>query len=398
MRRDAVQPAPARAAVPSRALWQLGTLRWLTLLAFNLTYVAVPALLFERTRSAALVGFAMVVEGLLRALLAAWAGQLFQRVGAQHGMRIAVTLRLAALALLAGSLVWFSVLLVALASTLFYCGHFFATLEQELRCARLGDAAVSGQTAYRIAEAVAPPLSFALALASGHIGNEYGVLLGACAGIVLLHGALFAAWCGAEPDDVGTRSEPAPLADAARFLVGDRPLALGLAASVIGFGLYGWAALATPFALTGRVLFAIPLDGVAGVALFKTLAAVVGVAAALASRRLLMREGGHRPIVLATLAAPLLFAAALTTASDALAVALLAAVCAVLLGLFSWQRRLRQTRTPALLFPALTSLALAIECLGVSLAGLALMGQAPWTLGIGCALVLALLLAPAWRR
>ena len=89
-----------------------------------------------------------------------------------------------------------------------------------------------------------------------------------------------------------------------------------------------------------------------------------------------MSEGGHRPIVLANVAAPLLFAAALTTRSDALAVALLAAVCAVLLGLFSWQRRLRQTRTPAALFPALTSLGLAVECLGVSLAGLALLAQA----------------------
>jgi len=376
-------------------LWRIGALRWLTLLAFNLTYVAVPTLLFERTRSATLVGLAMFVEGVLRAGLAAWAGQMFQRIGAHRGMAIAVLLRLVALAALAASLAWFSVLLVAAASTLFYCGHFFSTLEQELRCARLGDAAVAGQTAYRIAEAVAPPLSFALALASGRFGNEYDVLLAVCAVVVALHGLLFFAWFGDERRAGAAVAARAPLAEAARFLAGDRPLAFGLAASVIGFGLFGWAVLATPFVLTGRVLLDITLDSVAGVALFKTLAAVVGVAGALAWGRLLTHAGGHRVIVWAVLAAPLLFATALTTSSDVLAVALLAGVCAVLLGLFSWQRRLRQTRTPVALFPALTSLCLAIECLGVSLAGIALMLRAPWVLGIGCAVVLAALLLPS---
>lgn len=376
-------------------LWRIGAARWLTLLAFNLTYVVVPALLFERSRSAALVGLAMVGEGVLRAVLAAWAGQWFQRIGARRGMLIAVTLRLAALAALAASLVWFSVPLVAAASTLFYCGHFFSTLEQELRCARLGDAAVAGQTAYRIAEAVAPPLSFAFALIAGRIGNEYGVLLTTCAAVVAVHGLLYLVWFGAEPDDAGAGRPRAPFADAARFLLRDRPLGIGLLASVIGFGLFGWAALATPFALAGRALFDIPLDGVVGVALFKTLAAIVGVAGALAWGWLLQREGGYRVIVWANIAAPLLFATALTTHSDRLAVALLAAVCAVLLGLFSWQRRLRQTRTPAPLFPTLTSLCLAVECLGVSLAGLALLAQAPWTLGVACAAALAVLLLPA---
>ena len=104
----------------------------------------------------------------------------------------------------------------------------------------------------------------------------------------------------------------------------------------------GWAVLATPFALTGRSLAGLALDSAAGIALFKLVAALVGVGGALLAARWLARPAGEWLVIAAAVAAPLVFALGLSAASDLLAVALLALVAAMVLGLFTWQRRLRQ--------------------------------------------------------
>jgi hypothetical protein len=376
-------------------LCTLGVLRWLTLLSFNLAYVVVPLLLFERTRSLWMVGMAMFAEGLLRAVLALWVGARARRLAPRRGIWASCVLRLAALALLAASVAHFSVVVVALASTLFFIGHFFATLEQELRSATFGARAVTAQTVHRIAEVVAPPAAFAIALGAKSLHDEYAVLLGAAAIAVVAHGAGFLAWFGSEP----LPDAPAPgLVAAWRRLAADRTLLRGLAASVVGFTFFGWAVLATPFALTGRSLAGLPLDGAAGIALFKTVAALVGIGGALLFGRWLVRPGGERAVIVAAVAAPLVFALGLSVRSDLAAVVLLALVCAMVLGLFTWQRRLRQVRSTAEHFHGLTTWCMAIECLHVSFIGLALIAASPWTLAVlGSAALLVLLWAPMVR-
>jgi hypothetical protein len=375
-------------------LCQLGVLRWLTLLSFNLAYVVVPLLLFERTRSLFIVGVAMFAEGLLRATLALWVGAWARRLRARRGMVIACVLRLAALALLAVSVARFSVVLVALASTLFYVGHFFATLEQELRSATLGARAVAAQTVHRIAEVLAPPVAFAVAIAARTLEHDYAVLLATGTLAVFAHGAGFFAWF----TDVPAPAKVAPgLAASWRHLRAAPALARGLVASIVGFTFYGWALLATPFALTGRRLLGLALDSAPGIALFKTVAAIVGVGGAVLFGRWLRTPGGERGVVAAAAIAPLAFALALTIADDAAAVMLLALVCAMLLGLFTWQRRLRQVLTPSQHFHGVTAWCMAIECVHVSLIGLALIAQRPWVFGIVGSAALVLLLVPTGR-
>jgi hypothetical protein len=377
-------------------LCRLGALRWVTLLSFNLAYVVVPLLLFERTRSLWVVGVAMIGEGVLRAVLALGVGAGFRSVGARAGMAAAVALRLSALALLAVAVAHFSVVVVALASTLFYVGHFFATLEQELRAATLGRLAVAAQTSYRVAEVLAPPVAFGLALAGRSLGQEYAVLLWAAAAAVVLHGAGFFLWFGGE----ARRRRPPPslaaLGASWRYLASRPTIVRGLAASVVGFAFFGWAVLATPFALTGRHLAGLALDSAAGIALFKAIAALFGVAGALVSGRWTSHRGGVRAIAWLTVAAPFVFALGLTAHSDWIAVALLSAVCAMLLGLFTWQRRLRQLAAAPEHFQGVTAWCMAIECLHISLVGVALIVNAPWLLAVTGSALLLWLLQP-WK-
>jgi hypothetical protein len=370
-------------------------LRWLTLLSFNAAYVVVPLLLFERTRSLAVVGLAMFGEGLLRAALALGVGVWARRLGARRGNLIAAALRLAALAMLALAVVRFSVVLVALASTVFYIGHFFATLEQELRAASFGARAVAAQTVHRVAEVLAPPAAFAIALAAQALHQDYALLLGAAALGVLAQGAGFFAWFGHEPPRPGVAPS---LAASWRHLRGSPVLLRGLAASIVGFTFYGWAVLATPFALTGRSLAGLALDSAAGIALFKTVAAVVGVGGALLFARWLGRPGGERGVIAAAAAAPLAFALGLNVASDLLAVVLLSLVCAMVLGLFTWQRRLRQVVSAPEQFHGVTTWCMALECLHVSLIGLALIADRPWMLGVLGAVATLILLLPRASR
>jgi len=306
-------------------------------------------------------------------------------------------LRLVALVMLMAMLLqpaWYAVAGVAAASTLYYLGHFVATLEQELRCARLGASSGAGQTAYRIAEVVAPPLAFALVLAAGRWQDDLPAVVATAMGAVVLHGLMCLRWWRADPAPVPLPTGGPGLRAACAHLRSDRALMRGLLASTLALGVFGWALLATPFALQGRMLLGLALDSAAGTALFKTVAAVVGVAGAMAWGRVLRTDGGAAWVVAGVTGSPLLFAAALTTHSDASAVLLMAVVCAILLGLFSWQRRLRQLRTPPALFPAVTVVCLSIECLGLSLAGLALLARQPWVLGVMAGGTLAALLLP----
>lgn len=380
----------------SAVLWRVGLLRWLTLLSFNLTYVVVPLLLFERTRSIALVGAAMIGEGLLRAVLALGVGAGFRSIGADRGLLAACLLRFAGLVLLAYSVTHFSVVLVALASTLFYIGHFFATLEQELRVATLGRRAVAAQTIHRVAEVLAPPVAFALALAGSTLDREYPVLLLAAALAVMAHGLGFFAWFGGERRARRPAASLRALSAAWTYL-GSRPtIVRGLVASIVGFTFFGWAVLATPFALQGRSLGGLALDSAAGIALFKTLAALFGVAGAVLSGRWLTHRRGVRVIAAITVLAPLVFALGLTVRSDLLAVALLSVVCAMLLGLFTWQRRLRQLAAAPEHFQGVTAWCMALECLHISVIGIALIVDSPWALGIAGSAALLLLLQP-WK-
>jgi len=212
---------------------------------------------------------------------------------------------------------------------------------------------------------------------------------------VLAHGLGFFAWFS---DDQPRMAQPPGLAAAWHHLWASPALARGLLASVVGFTFYGWAVLATPFALAGRSLGGIALDSAAGIALFKTVAAFVGIAGALQFGRWVSRPGRQSGVVVAAVAAPMVFALGLTVSSDGLAVALLSIVCALVLGLFTWQRRLRQVLAAPEQFAGVTCWCLSIECLHISLIGLALVVNSPWVLGVAGSLALAGLLRGSMRR
>lgn len=370
------------------ALTRLVWLRWFTMLGYSLSYVVVPALVFERTRSAALAGAALLAEGAIRALLAVLAGPAYSRLGSRGALLTAEVLRTAGLALLAFSLVKFWMPVVVVASLLYQFGFSLLQLKQELRCAQLGDQTSRCQFRFRLTELGVVPFVLLVAVAGRWAGAPYGSLL-AVAFIATL-AQLTLGWLWLPVGGSRPAAEPVRLGQAASYLGASRKMVASIGATVLGFAFFAWALSATPFVVQGRELFGFALESPSGSALFKCLAAFVGMVATLSLPRLGGQATLGRLTAIGAMCIPSLFLAGLHVASAGLAVLFLSLGCALHMCLVSWQRAWRQQLVPVEHRRGFTTLYLSLEVLGVSVAGLILLSGQPT---IVCALATLLFVA-----
>lgn len=377
------------------SLGRLIGLRWLTMLGYSTCYVVIPALIFERTRSAAFAGAALVVEGMIRAALALLAGPVHGRLGSRGALGTAEVLRLVAITLLACSLLRFSLVLVVLASLLYQFGFSLLVLEQELRCAQLGDRIAQGQVRFRRAELGVVPLVLLAAVGGQRMAAPYWTLLAVAAGASVAQLAL--AWHWLPRSSVQQPAQPMRMGPTLRYLQSSPLTMASMAASVISFAFYGWAVFAAPFLVQGRELFAVPLDSPGGTALFKSLLALSGLASLLVWARLLQHSSSARVVTAVSVALPLLFWLGLKVPATALAVVFISLGCIAHFGLISWQRARRQHTVPQEYRQGLTALYLSFETLGVSLTGVILLSDRPATACAIAAVTLILLLVPSLR-
>lgn len=366
---------PGTAATAARVLRRLVVLRCLTMIGYSTSYVVIPTLVFERTRSVAAAGVALVAEGALRAVLALAAGRLRGVVGPRNVVHAAEALKLAALVLLAFCTRQFSLAAVVCASVLYQLGYSLSLLEQELRCAALGPHAARGQAGYRMAEMMAVPPVLLIALASQALGIGLESLVAAAAVVSALHHLSWHRWMRPMPAARVLGLEA--LGEAARYMAADRKMAGGLVASFIGYAVFSWLLLATPFVFDGRVLMSLSMSSAGGNALFKGFASAACFACALVWARVFSHRLGDRIMVAASVATPLVFLLALRLQQDALAVLAGCAAVALSTGVASWQRTWRLRHAPERLRVGVTTLYLGVECLGMTMAGLALLSGAP---------------------
>jgi hypothetical protein len=378
------------------ALPRLVWLRWFTMLGYSLSYVVVPALIFERTRSAASAGAALLAEGAVRALLAFLAGPVHSRLGSRSALLTAEGLRTAGLFLLAVSLIKFWIPVVVLASLLYQFGFSLLQLKQELRCAQLGNQASQCQFRFRLTELGVVPFVLLVAVLGRWAGAPYGFLLATAFVATVAQGALALLWLPA--NDARLASEPLRLAQALSYLVTSRRLAASIGATVLGFAFFAWALSATPFMVQGRELFGLALESPSGSALFKSAAAAVGMFATLVLPRLGGPSALGRLTAVGAMCIPALFLAGLHVTSAGLAVLLFSLGCALHMCLVSWQRAWRQQMIPLEHRRGFTTLYLGLEVLGVSVAGVILLSGQPTLVCLLATLFFVTLLAPSLAR
>lgn len=372
----------------AQSVRHLAVLRGFTMIGYTMSYVVIPTLVFEKTRSATAAGLALIAEGLLRSLLALVAGRMRSAVGTANVVHTAEGFKLCALALLGFSLLHFSLVTVVMASFLYQLGYSLSLLEMELRCGALGADAPRCQALFRVAEMLAvPPVLVTAVLGQRHgIGLETLVAAAAVASIV--HHRLWHRW--QRPMDAGTVLGWGALAEAARHLAGNKAMRGGLVASVIGYGFFSWALLATPFVFDGRHVFGLALTSAGGGAAFKALVVATCLACTLAWTRVFASAWTDRIMLVVSVATPAVFLFALRAGGDAAAVAAGCAAVAMTTGLSSWQRAWRQRHAPERVRSGITTLYLSAECLGMVCAGAALLLNAPL---LACAAAAALM---AW--
>lgn len=374
------------------ALTRLVWLRWFTMLGYSLSFVVVPALVFDRTRSAALAGAALLVEGAVRALLAVLAGPVYSRLGPRGALLVAEILRTAGLVLLSLSLVKFWIPVVVVASLLYQFGFSLLQLKQELRCAQLGDQASRCQFQFRLAELGVVPFVLLVAVAGSWAGASYGLLL--TAAFVATLAQLTLAWRWLPSGGAQLAVEPLRLGQAAYYLIASRKMVASIGATVLGFAFFAWALAATPFVVQGRELFGLALESPSGSALFKCVAALVGMVVTLSLPRLGGPTALGRLTAVGAMCIPSLFLAGLHVASAALAVFLISLGCALHMCLVSWQRAWRQQLVPLEHRRGFTTLYLGLEVLGVSVAGIILLSGNPTIVCALATLLFVALLAP----
>lgn len=358
------------------ALRRLAALRGLTMASYSMCYVVIPTLVFDRTRSAAAAGIALMVEGVLRALLATLAGRLRSRVGAARVVHVAEASKLLALGLLGWATWRFSLPVVVAASVLYQLGYSLSLLEQELRCGALGPAVTRGQSSFRMAEMLAVPPVLVVALIGQAQGVGQQALLVASAVACCVHHRLWHRWMS--PMSGGEQVlDWGKLVHASRYMATQPRMIGGLAASLVGYGFFAWMLLATPFAFEGRQLFGLEMSSAAGNSIFKACAAAACLLGTLAWTRVLAMPAAHGIMIAVSGAIPVLGWVALCVPGDGWAVLAGCVLAAMATGLSSWQRAWRLTQTPASLRQGVTALYLAAECLGLVCTGAALLTQDP---------------------
>ena len=382
--------------MPPAILLRLGSLRWLNMVAYSAIYVVIPALVFRETRSAWVAGIAFVIEGLIRTVLSLWSAKLYARLGSGRAILVAEVCRACAITMLFVALDDFSLVLVVAASVLFQFGFGVVVLEQELRCTELGPTAVRGQATYRFAEVAAMPAVVALVVAVHEPLTQMQILLTVSAIAVVAHLVCAKAWY---PKDYANSSmlSNLRLVESARNIVRDPLLWQGLAVCVIAFTVFVWTLSGGPFLFEGRSVLGFGMDTPSGIAVFKTVLAIAGGAGALLSARILTRPYGARAAIVGSVAAPGLLGLSAAAPADWLALLLISLMTAGVMGTLSWQRAYRQASAPPHLRTGMTTLFLSADCVGMVLAGVALIVGKPLLTGVAMCAICMLLSVGAWR-
>jgi hypothetical protein len=368
------------------------------MLGYSMCYVVIPALMFERTRSAAVAGAALIMEGIVRAALALLAGPVHARAGSGRAVVAAEAFRLLAIALLACCLVKFSVVLVVAASLLYQFGFSLLVLEQELRCAQLGDEVGRGQIQFRGAELGVVPAVLLAALGGQWLGAPYATMLAIAAAASVAQLASARRWLPRASVHPATGvALSTRIGHALRYLKASPHVIGSMATTLISFAFYSWAVFAAPFLVQGRQLFGIALDSPSGTALFKSLLALSGAASLLFWGRVLRTNSSALVVAIAGMGLPMLFWFGLRVPPTAWAVVFFALGCIAHFGVISWQRAWRQHAIPEEHRQGLTALYLSVETLGVSLTGAILISGQPAIACAAAALALAALQVFAMR-
>lgn len=358
------------AAVEPTSVQQLFILRMCIMLSYSMTYVAVPALLFQGTRSTLIAGSALLAEGLLRAVFSLYVRKVHGALGSSRAMRVAELARVVGALGILVCLWKFNIAVLVLSSATYQFGYLLVVMEQELRCGVLGDKIPECQSKYRLAEvlAVFPVLAAAIGFALFKSPMLPMVLLGAA--FALGHGALCRLWL---KTDVSDKAAPGQALAGLRALVADKVLARGLIISTMMLSVFALTLSAAPFLLAGKDIFGVDLTKQAGLAMFKTLAAVMALAAVLLMTRMMKTRSARWCINGAAVLSPILAGASTFVNSGELASLLLASGAGVALSALMAHRSIRQQRLSVGKRSDVTAAYLAIECLSLSIAGLMLL-------------------------
>lgn len=364
--RNLLSTATSHVSTAQLAVWKLFVLRFFTMLSYSMTYIAIPALLFKGTRSATVAGLALVVEGVLRAVVSLLARRFHGRMGSRATMWLAESMRLLGGAALLVCLWHFNIVLLVAASCIYQFGYLSVVLEQELRCGQLGVHVLRGQSFYRAAEvlAVFPVLAAAFAFAGYSMPLLPLVVLGASGAVV--HLALARVWLKGE---LGQRSSTGSTRQGLWFLLSHANLRRGLVASTLAFSVFALSLSAAPFLLKGHSIMGVSLSQQAGLAGFKSTAALLALALTFGMARLLRGSVGALALLGAGTVAPLTLLASQLVDSGLAAALLLGIAPALAITVLMAQRSERQTRIPATSQSDVTTAYLAVECLSVSVAG-----------------------------
>jgi hypothetical protein len=375
-------------------VWKLFVLRFVAMLSYSMTYIAVPALLYKNAKSPMAAGMALMAEGVVRACLSVLVRQLHGRLGSRKALAIAEGMRLGGGATLLACLWQPNLVLLVLASALYQVGYLSVLLEQELRCGQLGPATLRGQSSYRAAEvlAVFPVLGAAFAFAGFSVPLLPLVVLGGLGALV--HFALSMLWL---KGNVGHTVVPGNALRGLQFLLKAPDLRRGLLASTLAYSVFALALSAAPFLLKGQTVFGYSMTQQAGLAGFKSAAATFALAVTTVMAYVLRTRLANFLMMLLGIGAPLAVYASQQAASGLAASALLGIAPAFALVVLMAQRSRRQARILWEQQSDVTTAYLAVECLSLSVAGAALAsGQIP-LLMLGMAGVLSWGLFPRRR-
>lgn len=343
------------------------------MLSYSMTYIAVPALLFQGTRSAVIAGSALVAEGLLRAVFSLLVRRVHGAVGSRKAMLVAELARIAGTCGILWCLWDFNIAVLVLSSAVYQFGYLLVILEQELRCGVLGSEITKCQSRYRVAEvlAVFPVLAAAIAFSAFKAPLLPIVVLGAT--FALTHGFLCRQWLRT---DLSDPAAPGQAWSGLRVLRDDPVLARGLLISTLMLSVFALALSAAPFLLEGKTFFGADLTKQAGLASYKALVATVALGAVLGMARALQRSSADWVITGAAMMAPVFLALSQFTASGELSSLFLAGGAACALSVLMAQRAIRQQRIASKTRSDVTAAYLAVECLSISLAGLMMLSGA----------------------
>jgi hypothetical protein len=383
-----------------KVLEKLFFIRFFNMLSYSSIYVVVPVVIFDGAKSPVLAGVAFFIEGLMRTALALWSAKIYSKMGSSVGLDFAESIRMLGLSVIACAALVLSLPMMIVGSVLYQFGFSIVAIEQELRAAQQAPSAIKGQACFRLAEviAMAPVCAVALLMETG--SAQFGGLLAIAMIATALNLAFNKRWYRDNPKNIEVFAN-VNTTDGIRYIVSKPLLWQGLLLCVISFACFVWVLSAGPFLLEGRLLFGYSLKETDGVAIFKGLMAISGGVGSILWAILLSRKDsttGRNAAIVVSLLPPLILAFSSTVQNDVLSVALLSAMMVCTTGALTWQRAFRQTESSPKMLPSVTTIALAVDCLGMCLAGLALIWESTLATGVLMSVASLMLVYPAWKR